>query len=224
MKNVVVVISAHPDDETLGAGGTLLKHKSKGDVLYWIIGTKMTNQKNKYSNDMIESRQKEIKKVSEAFGFSNVFQLDYETTELNSGSLKTLIPEISKIFSTIKPNIIYNVNINDAHSDHQFISKAVFASSKNFRHPYIKKVLMYECLSETEFAPQLPQNVFIPSYFVDISDYIDEKIKIMKVYESELGKHPFPRSIESIKSLSLLRGSIANVKYAEAFQAVKIID
>lgn len=92
------------------------------------------------------------------------------------------------------------------------------------RHPYIKKVFMYECLSETEFAPQLPQNVFIPSYFVDISDYIDEKIKIMKVYKSELGKHLFPRSVESIKSLSLLRGSIANVKHAEAFQAVKIID
>ena len=45
MKNVVVVISAHPDDETLGAGGTLLKHKSKGDILYWIIGTKMTIKK-----------------------------------------------------------------------------------------------------------------------------------------------------------------------------------
>ena len=41
--NKVIVISAHPDDETLGAGGTILRHKSNGDEIYWLIATSMNN-------------------------------------------------------------------------------------------------------------------------------------------------------------------------------------
>ena len=86
--------------------------------------------------------------------------------------------------------------------------------------------LFKNCLnnSKTKLASQLLQKVFFQYYFVDILDYIHEKIKIMKVYESELGKHPLPRSVKRIKPLSLHRRSIAVVKYAEAFQAVKTID
>ena len=75
-----------------------------------------------------------------------------------------------------------------------------------------------------KLAPQLLQKVFFQHYFVDILDYIHEKIKIMRVYESELGKHPLPRSVKSIKPLSLHRRSIVVVKYAEEFLAVKTID
>ena len=35
----VIIISAHPDDETLGAGGALLRHKANGDKVYWLIVT-----------------------------------------------------------------------------------------------------------------------------------------------------------------------------------------
>ena len=83
---------------------------------------------------------------------------------------------------------------------------------------------MYECISETEFAPPLHENIFIPNYFVDISDYINEKKSIMKVYSSELGKHPFPRSEKNIDALATFRGASVGVKYAEAFQVLKIID
>ena len=82
---------------------------------------------------------------------------------------------------------------------------------------------MYECISETEFGPQLAERMFIPNYLVDISDYLSEKIEIMQVYQSELGEHPFPRSIENIKALATFRGAMAGVTYAEAFQVVKMI-
>ena len=37
--NKVLVIAVHPDDETLGCGGTLLKHKSNNDQIHWLIAT-----------------------------------------------------------------------------------------------------------------------------------------------------------------------------------------
>ena len=58
---------------------------------------------------------------------------------------------------------------------------------------------MMENLSETEFALQPGKDSFIPKYFVEISDLMREKIEIMKIYQSELGNHPFSRSIDSTK-------------------------
>jgi hypothetical protein len=83
---------------------------------------------------------------------------------------------------------------------------------------------MYECLSETEFAPALAERSFIPNYFVDISLYLKHKLEIMKVYESELSEHPFPRSLRNMEAQAVQRGATAGVEYAEAFQLIKYID
>jgi len=79
---------------------------------------------------------------------------------------------------------------------------------------------MYETLSETEFAPALVENAFIPNTFVDITDYIDTKIEIMKIYETEIMPDPLPRSAHAIKGLAAFRGSRIGVKYAEAFMCI----
>jgi LmbE family N-acetylglucosaminyl deacetylase len=219
----VVVISAHPDDEVLGCGGTLFKHKKNGDQVAWIIVTNVLSEHG-FSEERIRSRQEEIKKVEKLIGIDQVFKLDFPTAKLDTTHLNAIISKISAAFTSFEPEIIYTMNRSDAHSDHRVIFDAVAACTKSFRYPFIKQVLMYECLSETEFAPALPEKVFIPNYFVDISGFMDKKLEAMKVYESELGPHPFPRSLEAIKALGLLRGSTAGTTYAEAFQIIKFID
>lgn len=222
MKNIVV-ISAHPDDETLGAGGALLKHKANGDKVYWLIVTNVFEHQG-FSKERIESRQVEIDQVAQEFGFEKVFKLDYPTMTLSSSSLLKLVPDVSKVFSEVEPEIIYTLNRSDAHSDHRILFDAVLACTKSFRYPYIKQVLMYECLSETEFAPALTEKVFMPNYYIDITDHLDKKLEIMKIFESEIGEHPFPRSLDNITALAHFRGASVGVKYAEAFQLIKYID
>ena len=80
-----------------------------------------------------------------------------------------------------------------------------------------------ETLSETEFAPSTKEDSFIPNVFIDISNYIDKKIDIMKVFESEIGDHPFPRSERNIKALATYRGASSNCNYAESFMLLKEI-
>ncbi|MHA1384775.1 MAG: PIG-L deacetylase family protein [Candidatus Helarchaeota archaeon] len=82
---------------------------------------------------------------------------------------------------------------------------------------------MYETISETELVPALQENAFVPNYFVNISSYIDKKIEIMKIFESELGEHPFPRSEKNIKALATFRGAQSGVEYAETFMILKDI-
>lgn len=222
MSNILVV-AAHPDDETLGVGGTLLKHKANGDMIYWLIITNISTLQG-FSNERVNSRQIEIEKVNKLYNFNGLFMLNYPTMSLTGDSLISLIPKISEIFSKLKPEIVYTMNRSDAHSDHRIIFDAVAACTKSFRYPYIKRLLMYECISETEFAPSLPERIFQPNYFVDISDYFSSKLDIMKVYDSEIGLHPFPRSLKNIESLAIYRGASVGVEYAEAFQLVKFID
>lgn len=59
------------------------------------------------------------------------------------------------MFLKEEPEIIYLPNRSDAHSDHRITFDAVMACTKSFRYPFINKILMYECLSETDFAPSL---------------------------------------------------------------------
>jgi LmbE family N-acetylglucosaminyl deacetylase len=221
--NNVIVISAHPDDETLGVGGTILRHVAEGDNVYWLNITSI-NESQGFSKEKVFERAQEIEKVHSEFGFKQKFLLDYPTMSLSGSSLQKLIPEISNIFNSIGVNIIYCLNRSDAHSDHRIVFDAVMACTKTFRYPTIKKVLCYECLSETEFAPLLADRMFIPNYFVDITNYFEKKIEIMKIYSSELGEFPFPRSIKTIESLASLRGSMIGKTYAEAFQVIKIIE
>ena len=219
----VIVISAHPDDETLGAGGTILKHKANGDEIYWLIITGASESQG-FSKERILSRNREIQTVADKFGIKKTFKLGYLSMSLSSQSLIEMVPKISAIFTEIEPEIIYCLNRSDAHSDHRVTFDAVVACTKSFRYPYIKKVLMYECISETEFAPALPEKVFLPNYYVDITGYVNEKLEIMKIYDSELGEHPFPRSLNNIKALAIYRGASVGVEFAEAFQLIKYID
>lgn len=217
----VIVISPHPDDETLGCGGTLLKHKNKNDEIYWIIVTKPSNEN--YSKEFVKKRESEIDLVSHKYQMNKVFQLEYSPASLDNISIKNLIGDIANIFKQVKPKIIYLPFRNDIHTDHKVVFDAVLSCTKSFRYPYIKKVMAYETVSETEFAPPLNSNIFQPNCFSDISDFMEGKIEIMNIYSSEMGEHPFPRSEKNIKALATFRGATAGAEYAEAFMILKEI-
>jgi len=218
----VLVVAVHPDDETLGCGGTLLKHKASGDEIFWLIATSM-KEDNGFSKEDISHRTAEIETVVNRYNFDGIYNLGIPTTKVDEFSISELIKMISKVFDEVEPKILYLPFIGDIHSDHKIIFEAAHSCTKTFRYPFIKKVMMMETISETEFAPSLKGTVFAPNHFVDISDFIDEKLDIMKTYKDEIGCHPFPRSLKNIRALAVFRGATAGCKYAESFMVLKEI-
>ena len=218
MRNKILAIAVHPDDETLGCGGTLLKHKNSEDEIHWLICTDINE-----SNEYYTKRQNEIKEVSSLYNFNSTINLKLKTMQVDEYSMSELIGKISKVINDIKPSIIYLPFKGDVHSDHRKIFEASYSCTKSFRYPFVKKIYMIETLSETEFAPSTKEDSFVPNVFVDISEYIDEKLKIMKVFESEIGNHPFPRSERNLIALATLRGATAGCEYAESFVLLKEI-
>jgi LmbE family N-acetylglucosaminyl deacetylase len=220
MAKCVMVIAPHPDDETLGCGGTLLRHIAEGDNVYWLIATQM-NHLDGYSSEQMSRRQVEIKQVERDYGFADVFELPFRAAQLDALPLSQLVKSISDIFMQIKPDTLYIPYRNDAHSDHGCVFDAVSACSKSFRYPFINNVYAYETLSETGFALSVDANSFHPNCYVDITAYLERKLMIMQNYVSEVGEFPFPRSLQAIQALAQLRGTQANCLAAEAFMLLK---
>lgn len=218
--NKVSIITPHPDDETLGCGGTILKHSADGDTIHWLIVTSMTENQG-FSPQLIHKRQEEIKNVAKMYGFKKVHNLTLPTMRLDKIPVGDIITAISNVFLEVKPNIVYLSNRSDVHSDHRIVFHAAWSCCKTFRFPFIRRVLMYEIPSETDFAPALPDTAFLPNIFSDISPYLERKIEIMREYRGELKEHPFPRSERNIRSLATIRGATADVEYAEAFTLLR---
>ena len=214
----ILAIAPHPDDETLGCGGTLYKHKAEGDEIYWRIVTGISEDTG-WANDAVIKRDNEMNAVSKKYGFSDVFNLRLPTTKIDTLPLSDLIEKITDVYKNIKPDVIYIPFSYDVHTDHQIIAKALQSTFKWFRYPHIKNIYMYETPSETEFN-FVENRVFRPNVFINISQYLENKIETMKIYASEFGEHPFPRSEKALRALATLRGAQSGYEAAEAFELV----
>ena len=214
----ILAISAHPDDETLGCGATLLKHKAAGDDCFWLIVTQAHEPR--WPADIIARKATEVERVSEAYGMKECFRLEFPTTQLDAVPEADLIEGIRERLASVKPDIVYVVYGGDVHSDHRAVFSATTAVLKPFymSNLGVQKLLCYETLSSTE-AAAYPG--FTPTAFNDISPYLEQKIKIMEMYETEGQGDLMPRGASAIRALARHRGATIGVEYAEAFSLVR---
>lgn len=219
----ILVIAPHPDDEVLGCGGTIKKYVKGGNSVYLCIVTKAYSPD--WSEDFIKNRQDEIKCAVKTLGVKKAVFLDFPTVKLDTIPQKQLNDSISKCIQEVEPEILFIPFYGDINKDHKLISEAALVSARPKPKSSIKKVFCYEVLSETEWAapPKKLEDVFIPNYYEDISEFLDYKLKAMSCYKSELKDYPHPRSPEGIKILAQKRGMEVGKKYAEAFILVREI-
>jgi len=215
----ILIVAPHPDDEVLGAGGTLLRYKSEGNSIAWLIVTGITEDFG-WSPEKISERDGEIAKISKFFNFDEVYNLRLPTTKLDTLPIGDIIQKISDVIKDFSPDEVLIPHLGDIHTDHQVVHNAVLSCTKWFRYPFVKRILSYETISETDFGLDISRQ-FIPNVFVDISNFLDDKIKAIEIYSSEMGVFPFPRSKISIESLASYRGSSSGFKAAEAFQLLR---
>lgn len=214
-----LVIAPHADDETLGCGGTMLKLIASRTPVHWMIVTDMIPEL--FSPERFARREQEIDQVAKDYGVDSVIRCKLPTTKLDTLPIADMVSAIAPHVKEIAPATLFLPYAGDAHSDHAAVFKAASACTKTFRFKSVRRVLIYETLSETDFGVDPDVSNFRPNSFSDVSDFIDRKIAILRHYAGEMGEHPFPRSESSIRSLATLRGTVAGVRYAEAFMTIK---
>lgn len=214
-----LVVAPHPDDETLGLGGTLLRRRAEGAKVAWVIVTGISTTTG-WDEATVLKRAEEIRRVAKRYRFNVIYEMSFETTRLDQVPSVDLVRDFSIIFKEFEPEEVFVPHPNDVHSDHRVVFEAVASCTKWFRYPSIKRVLAYETLSETDFILEQEKG-FRPNVFVNIEDSLEEKISILDIYASELGAFPFPRSHEAVRALATLRGAASGYKAAEAFELMR---
>jgi LmbE family N-acetylglucosaminyl deacetylase len=169
-----------------------------------------------------DKRGREIEAVAGAYGFKSVCRMNMPVSELNQVAETDLYEGIAGAIREAHPSDIILPFRSDAHSDHHAVTAIGWSCTKSFRFPSIRRVLMYDTPSETDFSH--PGDPFIPNTLVDITGHLDRKIEIMGIYESELKAHPFPRSEQALRARATLYGAMAGCEAAEGFMLMRDID
>jgi len=220
MNRRVLVIAPHPDDETLGCGGTILRHVAEGDEVHWCIVTAM-HSGDGWPLDRIHRREQEISAVSSAFRFASTTILGFRAGRLDEHPMADVVSGFGGVLDRISPDVLYLPHRADAHSDHRISFAAAVAASKIFRRPGLARILSYETISETDVVPAGSPEPFRPEFFVDIQEELEPKLSILSLYEGEILPPPFPRSLEAVRAQALLRGGQCGCPAAEAFMVLR---
>lgn len=217
----VLVIAAHPDDEVLGAGGTIAKYTQKGEEVYLTIVTKAYAPE--WSAEIIEEKRKETLKAAQILGIKDVSFLELPTVKLDTLPQKELIEHLARRIAEVRPNLLYLPHGGDVNPDHRLTFEAAMVAARPKPGFPIKEVLCYETPSSTEWSAPFDAKAFLPNVFVDISETLPLKLEALAVYRTELKEYPHPRSPEAVSALAKWRGATIGVKAAEAFMLVRMI-
>jgi LmbE family N-acetylglucosaminyl deacetylase len=217
-----IVFAPHPDDEILGVGGTIAKLVESGWDITVVIVTKGFTPM--FDEELIERGRKEAKEAHSFLGVKRTIFLDkYPAAKLDQVSHSELNHDLEMVMTEVNPKLIFIPFLGDIHNDHQLIFRSLMVASRPNRQDIPRKILAYETLSETFWnAPYITPS-FNPNVFVDISDYLEQKIKAMSIYSTQLKQFPQQRSLQAIRALAEFRGSTINVSAAEGFVLIREI-
>ena len=214
----IVVISPHPDDETLGAGGLISRFSKEGaEVSILVVSGHLPPL---FDAKIFETSLFEAKKAFETMGVKRSSFLKIPATMVHLTEVSKLNKMISDFIKEINPEVVI-VPFPDRHIDHRVIFDASLVACRPTYKESPKIVLTYETLSETHWNAPGIEPAFIPDLFVDISDYIQLKKEALSCYSSQINAPS--RCIDASVALSRFRGSQNGCIHAEAFKVIRII-
>jgi LmbE family N-acetylglucosaminyl deacetylase len=225
----VLFFCPHPDDAESMAGGSMARWASEGkEVVLCVVtnGAMGNNEPDVTKEWLIETRANEQRAAAEIMGLAEVIFLGYEDgyVEDNHELRRDLIREIRRYKPDVvmgpDPTMIFALNRYINHPDHRRLGEAVAAAI----NPGAPTLPLYRAeLYDQGFEPHKPRAAFFtattePDYFVDITDFLDIKIKALAQHESPAGK-PDEEWIRVMgKGMAGMSGQ--PYEYAEGFKAL----
>lgn len=213
----VLAIAAHPDDEVLGAGGTLIRHFKAGDEVRVLIVCSASPIR--YPEG--ETQQTADSQRAAHYLGARTHGLGFPDQRLDAGSNLDLIQALEGEVREFQPTIVYTHHWGDVNADHVRIAEAVDVATRPFAAPFVERLYAFHTPSSSEWTASSRDRSFTPNVFSDISRELDRKLDAMRCYRSELRPYPHPRSLRSLRERAGLWGSVANMSAAEPFMLLR---
>ena len=224
MKNKVLVVAAHPDDEILGCGGTIAKHVLAGDIVYGLILGEGKTSRNEYGKDELIALKNEAESSAKIIGIKKLYFADFPDNQFDSVPLLSIIKKIEEIKNIVRPSIIYAHHFGDMNIDHTLTHRAVLTATRPQPGEIVKTIYAFETPSSTEWNSYERNSIFVPNYFVDITSTLETKLKALTEYRSELHDYPHPRSLEYVRKLAELNGAKVGMQACECFTLIRQLE
>ena len=223
MKKKIIVVAAHPDDEVLGCGGTIVKHVAQGDIVHSVFMSDGVNSRLDSSKVKLNRRLKASKSVQSLLGISSTHYLNLPDNSMDSVPLLEIVQKLEPIINKIKPSVIYTHSYGDLNIDHQLTHAAVMTACRPIPDSTVREIYGFEVISSTEWSNPL-KLTFKPTLFIDITKHLSKKLNALKAYKQEMRDVPHSRSIKHIEILAQHRGYSVGVDMAEAFEVYRGIN
>ena len=228
MKEKILIVAAHPDDEVLGCGGYISKYIKTKEFKIIFIGEgtscryEKSNNRQKINKEILQREKQSIK----ALNYLGVKK--YKFYNMPCGRFDSIdIIEINKIIEKeiklFKPNKILTHSSDDCNNDHRIVNRSVIMATRPMLlNKHLKTIISFEVISSTEWNFE---SQFSPNYFENLTEKnVKDKIKAFYFYKSEVQKNQLPRTSDGIKTLAKYRGKIISTKFAEAFKIIRTIE
>ena len=215
----IIVVSPHPDDETLGVGGFIKKLVDQDNIVK--ILTVSGHLPPLYSQEDYETTVSEAMQAYEILGVDDYVFMEIPATFVGDEPVNKLNGKIATFFKEFNPKFVL-CPIPDRHIDHRVIFESVMVASRPVGYGKdIELIAAYETLSETHWnAPYIEPN-FTHNLTVDISDQIEIKLDALRMYRSQIHENEGPRSIDAVRALAKFRGSQAGFSYGESLYVIR---
>lgn len=201
MPQRLLAIGAHPDDIEIACGATMAKFHDAG---YTIWGLVMTQGER---GGHAEVRPDEAKSGADFLGLDQVRVMNFPDTRLYECSVE-ILAAIEAVIKEFRPDMLFTHSSHDLHQDHCAVHEATLRAARN-----LKMILCYE-------SPSVTQE-FLPTFFVDIGDYIDVKVEGIKEHWDQRAK-PYVQE-ERVRGQAIFRGGQAKTRFAEGFEVVRAV-
>jgi len=198
---IIATVLAHPDDETLGCGGTLARAIQSGSEVHCIIPVKRIEE--------------QCIKALEILGVQNIHWGNFDDNSLDKYPLLDICKFVSKHINAIEPDIVFTHHWGCTNQDHRVCYEASIIALRQKD----TALLTCEIPSSTGY---LRPTAFEPNFWVKLSaNLADKKIEALRCYTTEMELFPHPFSEMYIDSLMKIRGSEANTLWAEGFMLIR---
>jgi LmbE family N-acetylglucosaminyl deacetylase len=211
----VLCVAAHPDDEVLGAGGTLALHHFEGQRVCVLFLTNGTGSR--HGDGLGALRLEMADKACAAIGAERLPAGVFRDQRLDGENILDVTQFIEAHLRDVRPDTIYTHHFGDRNKDHRVVHDAVMTACRPMSST-VRRIYGFEVPSSTEWG-----HGFVPTRFVDISTALDIKRKALEAYGSEMRDFPHPRSYQAIDALAQWRGASAGLTAAEAFMVLREI-
>ena len=232
MSKTVLVIGAHSDDETLGAGGAIARHIAEGDTVYAMMFTTGLASRDGLENTTYRSdeqystlktailrREEHADAAARVLGFSWYARHDMPDNAMDTVPLLDVVKHVEEAIDDLKPELVYTHHGGDLNIDHAVVYRAVMTATRPLPEQIVREVRLMEVPSSTEFS----LTPFVPNLWVELThEQAAKKHLALGCYKDELRSYPHPRSHEAIGYNEMRRAIEGGVEHlAEAFNVVR---